>query len=680
MKLITVLAVLAVLLLGFLFASGAGAEEPLDLFQLGQSYRTPMDMVEAFAEARGHDFRYRAYLPPGVSIYWHWARMDRTREMMADVNCRVLCLVPYYDFKEESPEGAAGFFGLALENNPDVRAYLVDHWPRRAMPMEEKEAWIEENQVKFELMAETANREHPDAAHPMRVVPRAAAFMDLLRHCDKIPGFTYPATAYNDGGHQSNTSNYMFAAMEYAWIFGESPLGLPNYAEKTRKGKTEALFDLTEQQALALQRLAWHHLTAHPTSGVEPPRHGAVPGTPQDIGVQATHEAVTLTWPEVERGPDVFKYLVKRSDGAEFSNVIAHFVDRTARSGRSYTYRVVAVDFAGNESDPSEPVRVDLPVDRVAPELAEVSADRTAETVRVIFDEPVAEETASESSNYRIEGLEVREARVADPKTVVLTTSAMTEGESYTLHVEDVADMATEPNVASELTAEFTFTPPVWTKFDLDNWDGTEIDVEGPQVRITARGKGGFRSWNTFDPPAMAGIYREMEGDFDVPLAITSQGQVAATTELMPYQRKGNVKTGFVLAENIEQIGRGSYATFYLDDSTRFRMIVHRNWLITARVIGAGLSAGDPRKNRQGLDLPVWLRFVREGSMLTGYYSLTGVGEDDWQKLGSIDAAKMAEKLQLGIFNMSGVEDEHSTAMFDLRATGEEKSYTHVGE
>jgi hypothetical protein len=56
------------------------------------------------------------------------------------------------------------------------------------------------------------------------------------------------------------------------------------------------------------------------------------------------------------------------------------------------------------------------------------------------------------------------------------------------------------------------------------------------------------------------------------------------------------------------------------------------------------------------------------------------VGEDDWQKLGSIDAAKMPEKLELGIFNMSGVEDEHSTAMFDLRATGEEKSYTNVGE
>jgi hypothetical protein len=178
----------------------------------------------------------------------------------------------------------------------------------------------------------------------------------------------------------------------------------------------------------------------------------------------------------------------------------------------------------------------------------------------------------------------------------------------------------------------------------------------------------------------MAGLWRPVEGDFDVPLAITSQGQVAATLKLKPYQRKGNVKTGFVLAEDIENVGQGHFAVFYLDDSTRFRMTVHRKWLITGRHIGAGLSRGDPRKNRQGLDLPVWLRFVREGQTLTGYYSLTGVGPDDWTELGSIKADRMPDKLQLGIFNMSGVAEEHSTAMFDLRATGQEESYTDVGE
>jgi hypothetical protein len=135
-----------------------------------------------------------------------------------------------------------------------------------------------------------------------------------------------------------------------------------------------------------------------------------------------------------------------------------------------------------------------------------------------------------------------------------------------------------------------------------------------------------------------------------------------------------------VVAPDIEKFGPGSFAALYLDDSTRFRMVVHRDWLVTARVIGAGLGAGDPRKNRQGLNLPVWLRLGREESMLTGYYSKKGVKEDESVKLGTIPAAKMPETVQLGIFQMSGVADEASTAMVDLRATGHEKSYTDVGE
>jgi fibronectin type 3 domain-containing protein len=505
--------------------------------------------------------------------------------------------------------------------------------------------------------------------------------MDLLRYSDQIPGFRYPSTAYNDGGHQSNTSNYMFAAMEYAWIFCESPLGLPARAEQRSRRRTGPLFDLTEQQALALQRIGYYHLTHHSTSGVDLPDDDAAPATPGKIEVDATPEAVTLSWPEVkEEGTGTHKYVIRRSDGAEFDNVLARYVDRSVQSGESYTYRVVAVDFAGNESGASEPVSVDVPVDREAPEIAEVIADSTAQTVRVVFSEPVDAEAARQESRFSVNGVNALDARLAAPHIVVLTTTEMEDGEQYTLTVRNMPDRAAAPNTADALAAAFTFKPPRWTTFDLDEWDGTEVELEGPQLRITAKGEGGFQSRLTFDKPAMAGIYREVEGDFDVPLAITSQGQVAATLELKPYQRKGNVKTGFVLAEDIENIGQGYFAVFYLDDSTRFRMTVHRKWIITGRHIGAGLSQGDPRKNRQGLDLPVWLRFVREGKLLTAYYSKTGVGEDDWTKLGSIKADRMPDKVQLGIFNMSGVADEHSTAMFDLRATGKEQSYTNVGE
>jgi hypothetical protein len=431
-------------------------------------------------------------------------------------------------------------------------------------------------------------------------------------------------------------------------------------------------------QALALQRIGWRRLTSHPLSRVKLPADDEAPAAVSRIEAEATSEAVTLRWDEVQdAGTGVFRYIIRRSDGAEFDNVIARYRDTTVQPGRSYTYSVAGEDFAGNRSKAAK-AAVDVPVDREAASIVKVRADQNAQTIRVVFDEPVDPTSATTVEHWRVKGLAVKAARLADADTVVLTTSPMKAGASYAIEVSGIADRAAEPNVTGSISTQFVFTPPRWKKFDLTDWDDTAVEIEGPQIRITAKGEGKFRSWGKMDRPAIAGAYRTVSGDFDLPLAITSQGQVAATLELKPYQRKGKVKTGIIVAEDIENIQAGNFAVFYLDDSTRFRLTVHRDWLVTARVIGAGLRHGDPRKNRQGLNLPVWIRLVREGTNLTAYYSLTGTGAADWTKLGTIDARKMPEKVELGVFQTSGVADEHSTAMLDLRATGEEKSYTSV--
>ncbi|MFP4379238.1 MAG: hypothetical protein ACLFUS_01950 [Candidatus Sumerlaeia bacterium] len=681
MKRLTSLAGLVICLALLVNITFAQQNKPYDLVQLGQSYRTPMEMVQAFAEARGKEFRFKAYLPPGVPIYAHWFKMDKNRGLIGETDYRVLCMIPYYDFNEQSPEAAANFFGLGLKRNPEMRAYIVNHWPSRAMSMEEKQAWIDENLPKFAAMVEKSNADHPDAANPMRLVPRAEAFMDFLRYAEQIPGFTAPASAYNDGGHQSNNSNYMFACMEYAWIYKDNPIGLPGMMEKTRKGKTERLFDLTEQQALALQRLGYYHLTHHPMSGIPAPDDSSKPAKIEAVQVKATPKSVLLEWPEVsDEGSGVWRYRIERSDGQTFENLIARYIDNTIESGKTYTYVIRAEDIAGNLSEPSKAFTAHVPLDRSAPKIAAVEANKAAEILRVVFDEEVNPESAATAQNYSIDGLTIQAARMAAADAVVLETSPMEKDKAYTLVASGIADLAATPNVAKRIEQPFTFTPPTWETFDLTGWDGAEVELEGPQIRITAKGEGNFRSFGKMDKPAIAGIVRTIEGDFDFPLAITSQGQVAATTGLKPYQRKGNVKTGILLAEDISKLDEGKFAVFYLDDSTRFRLNVHRDWIVTARVIGAGLTEGDPRKNRNGLNLPVWIRLVREDADLTAYYSLTGVGPEHWQKLGTIQARKMPEKIQMAIFNTSGVADEHSTAMFDLRATGEEKTYTNVGQ
>ncbi len=654
-----------------------------DVYQLGQSYRTPMSMFKAFASSRGHQFRSREKLPPGVPIRAHW-KNESARRFVAEGRYRVLCLVPYYDLRDDSPPAAAGFFGLALQKNPDVRAYLVDHWPARGMPAEQKEQWLEENLPLFEKMVDAANEAHPDARHPMRLIPRAAAFMQLLEYGDRIPGFSSPSCAYNDGGHAGNNANYMFAVMEYCWIYNELPWGLPLREEKTGKffGKMEQqiLFDLTEEQALALQRIGIHNLAAHPKSGYSLPEDHVPPPAPPNVTATATPRAVRLDWPEVtDEGVGVYRYVVTRNDGREFDHVLSFVEDTQVAAGASYTYSIVAEDVAGNRSAPSAPVSVRVPEDHEPPQLARVLANENPGTVRIEFNEDVAPGPATAVANYSVPGLEVRSVRLADDRTVVLNTSDMTEGETYTLKVGGIADTATPANKLAGAQATFTFEPPEWHPIDLTRWEGAQMHKEGSQIRITAKGDGDlFKIGHLEENPPIVGYWKSVDGDFDFPLAITSQGKVAANEALKPYQRKhGFVKTGILIANDIRDIKAGNHAALYLSDVPRFHFSVSRNWLVTARVIGAGLRWGDPREYRNGFNLPVWIRLVRRGKKLTAYFSLTGVGADEWQKLGTIVAEKMPDTVHLCVFTLSGVEDEASTAMLDLRASGHEQSYTN---
>jgi hypothetical protein len=658
--------------------------ERMELRQLGQSYRTPMSIVKVFAESRGHAFNSRGFLPPGVPIRAHWQK-EKAREFVAAGPYDVLCLVPYYDLKDDSPPAAAGFFGLALEQNADVRAYLVDHWPNRSMSEEEKQAWLDENLVHFEKMVTAANETHPGAKHPMRLVPRANAFMELLRRGDNIPGFSSPSCAYNDGGHAGTNANYMFAVMEYCWIYHDQPWGLPITYSKENKffGKMETLivFDETEEQALALQRIGYYNLAQHPMSGFELPEDKAAPSAVKDIKVEVTPKSVSLDWAEVEdEGVGVYRYIVKRSDGKEFDHVLSFFTDTTVDSGKKYSYTIVAQDCADNLSNASEAVEVEVPADHDAPKIVKAVADENPGTIRLIFDEEIAKESASDASRFAVEGLEISAARLENSETVVLTTSDMEGGKRYELKAENISDTADPSNTLETAKVQFTFTPPEWKAINTTGWAEAEMEKTGPQIRVTARGEGPILKIGHLDAaPPIVGFYKTVEGDFDFPLAVTSQGQVAANAALAPYQRKrGFVKSGIIIAADINDLKAGNHATLCLSDVPCFHFGVSRNWLVTGRVIGANLRWGDPKEYREGFNLPVWMRLVRKDNDLTAYYSLTGVGEEHWQELGTITADRMPEELHLCVFNRSGVEDEASTAMFDLRASGKEKSYTNT--
>ena len=89
-----------------------------------------------------------------------------------------------------------------------------------------------------------------------------------------------------------------------------------------------------------------------------------VPGAPGLPAAEAAQAEVHLSW-ETSTEADLAGYeIYRREAGGPFERLNSGllqsptFVDRTAKRGVEYVYRVTSKDKAGNESEPSEPVRV----------------------------------------------------------------------------------------------------------------------------------------------------------------------------------------------------------------------------------------------------------------------------------------------------------------------------------
>ncbi len=98
--------------------------------------------------------------------------------------------------------------------------------------------------------------------------------------------------------------------------------------------------------------------------------------------------------------------------------------------------------------------------DVTPPEITHVLAGGDPTRVLVRFSEPVDPVTAGTAANYTLTpGVSVTAAALDDvARTATLTTSALTDGETYTLTVADVLDQAPEPNRIADGTAlQFTY-------------------------------------------------------------------------------------------------------------------------------------------------------------------------------------------------------------------------------
>ena len=207
-----------------------------------------------------------------------------------------------------------------------------------------------------------------------------------------------------------------------------------------------------------------------------------------------TQTAVTLAWnPVSDPLLGLSGYKVYRDTTKAPATLLAslgdttHYVDETKSEAITYHYRIRSVDGSGVESPFfSNEVEVMTGSDTTPPQLLQVMS--TGEPGRVLaqFSEKVDPASATAAAHYTLDnGGVVDSVRLAlDGRTVLLSVSGLTGGTVYTLTVDQVADLATVPNLipagSNRIFVYHAPLPGLIAYWPLDEEaDSTAFDVSG---------------------------------------------------------------------------------------------------------------------------------------------------------------------------------------------------------
>jgi len=176
---------------------------------------------------------------------------------------------------------------------------------------------------------------------------------------------------------------------------------------------------------------------------------------------------VGYTWVEVswkaaedaESGVDLYEVF---RDGARVARVRAEELSFRADGlgeGETHEYSVRALNTIGLYSKTSAAFRATTEVDTTAPSIVEVTGAGDKERLVVVFSEEVDATQAAEARRYALgPGVQVREAKLDDDGvSVALSTTALTDGQKYTISVSSIRDRAKTPNTAQNISKEFEF-------------------------------------------------------------------------------------------------------------------------------------------------------------------------------------------------------------------------------
>lgn len=259
--------------------------------------------------------------------------------------------------------------------------------------------------------------------------------------------------------------------------------------------------------------------------------------------------------------------------------------------------------------------------------------------LRIIFSEPLDPTTALNSLNYSIDqGVSVTSAAFGnDQRTVILTTSAMQFGTTYTARVSGIRDLAASPNTLAA-GSQLTFTAVEYVPWDIGNplLAGGNVPAPGG-FDVTGGGKTIGGSSDSFQYS-----WQEKTGDFDL------QVRIASLTVPDPY-----VRAGLMVRQTLEPNSRFG-AVFA--GSPQIGCFFESRTSVTGQGVTVAPVGGFP------VNYPyTWLRLRRQGTAITGFAS---VDAQTWTQLGTATLSSLPATVYIGFALSSDTESATATAQF----------------
>ncbi len=258
--------------------------------------------------------------------------------------------------------------------------------------------------------------------------------------------------------------------------------------------------------------------------------------------------------------------------------------------------------------------------------------------VQILFSERVSAATATNLNNYQITNssgsISIASAALdASMSNLVLNVSALTEGASYTLVMNNVRDASNAGNVIAPNTAA-GFTAVIYTPAAIGNPQpvgGVTPVADGVNVTAGGRDIGGTNDQFQFS-------YQARTGDFDVKVRLDSLALADAWSE-----------AGLLAREDLNAGSR--FASVMATPSISGSYFQYRSAVSGAATLTGSFPVNYPN---------TWLRLRRAGNQFTGYAGFDG---ENWTALGSTTIV-MPATVSLGFAVSSHNTNQTTTAAF----------------